>query len=383
MLKHNRFLLVGLVLLAMPGCVELTGQRITWSYDAAKDELQIVLFYDGVHDSGKDGHGKGAEQLPRFVEHGDFMILDWPFHFDRADSEKLANRPEISTKYREFYRACLAIRTETIGYYREPDSRLGAAQRLTIPEAKKFFVRLNPLIGNLPLDGVKSVMPRTAERMRAATEAGHTWIALDGNAIRIVLPVDPEEWSGAKAEFLHSFAKDVSDALKGNRGDDDRRAALSFIRLLASAPISYLDEGDRVEFRIGLRDKPVTLRLDIRGKYDAGLEDVLKKSVRTDFDAAAAQSLLGEKPASSAVAAALKAMPEAGVGALLAYAERGDDGRKNAVVAALRAWGERWNGEHHLPAAPAIAQSREKSLAAWKAWYEQTKQFPLADPHAK
>ena len=129
---------------------------------------------------------------------------------------------------------------------------------------------------------------------------------------------------------------------------------LTVIRLLSSAPISYIDEGERVEFRIGLRDKPVTLRWDwgTRGKYDAGLEEVLKKSVRTDFDAAAAESLLGIKPASPGVAAALKALPEAGVGALLAWAERGDDARKDAVAAALRAWGERWNGEHRFACVP-------------------------------
>jgi hypothetical protein len=383
MSKHYRFLLIGLVLLAAPGCVELTGQRITWSYDAAKDEVQILLFYDGVHDSGTDQHGKGAEQIPQFAEHGDFMVIDWMLRFDRTQAEKEANSPGISSEYREFYRACLTIRAEPIGFYREPDGRLGAAQRITIPAATKFFARLNWFVGGLRLDGVKSVMPRTAGRMQAATKAGHIWIALDGNAIRIVLPVDPEEWSRAKAEFLHAIAKDISGILEGKQGDDERRGVLNLVRLLSSGPISYIDEGERVEFRIGLRDKPVTLRCDIRGKYDAGLEDVLKKSVPGDFDAEAAESLLGVKPASPAVAAALKALPESGVGALLAWAERGGDARKNAAAAALRTWGERWNGEHHLPEAPAAGTSREKSHAAWKAWYEQTKLYPLPNPHAK
>ena len=167
MSKCCRFLIVGLVLLAAPGCVELTGQRITWSYDAAKDELQILLFYDGVHDSGTDQYGKGAEQIPQFVKHGDFMLLNWPLHFDRAKAEQEVNDPLFSSDGREFDRACLIVRTEPIGYYREPDGRLGAAQRVTIPAAKKFFARLNGIAGNLPLDGVKSTMPRTVERMRS------------------------------------------------------------------------------------------------------------------------------------------------------------------------------------------------------------------------
>jgi hypothetical protein len=383
MLKYCHLLLSSLVLFAVPGCVELAGQRISCSYDAAKDQLQVILFYDGVHDSGSDVEGKGAEQLPKFIEHGDFMVLDWMFHFDRTLLEVAANKPNISKEDLEFCRACLAIRAEPIGYYREPDGRLGAAQRLTIPAAKKVLAGLNRLIGKMQLDSVRSAMPRTAEKFRAASAAGHAWISLDGNSIRVALPVDPEEWSRVKADALEHLVKSVSGKLEGKDDDDQRRGALNVIRLLSSGPISYIDEGERVEFRIGLRDKPLTLKFDLRGKCDASLEQVLKKAVPKDFDEAAAKSLLGVKPASPDVDAALKALPETGVGALLAWAERGDDKQKDEVVVALNAWGKQWNGEHRLPAAPAPAASREKSLIAWKTWYMQARQFPMIDPRAK
>ena len=71
-------------------CVELTGQRILWSYDAVKDEIQILLYYDGIHDSGDDRNGKGLEQVPKFVQDGDFMLLDWPFHFNRVQLQAQA-----------------------------------------------------------------------------------------------------------------------------------------------------------------------------------------------------------------------------------------------------------------------------------------------------
>ena len=81
---YRVWLLLALVLLTVPACVQLTGQRITWSYDAVKDEIQILLFYDGIHDSGTNQNGKGLEQIPKFVQDGDFMLLDWPFHVSRA-----------------------------------------------------------------------------------------------------------------------------------------------------------------------------------------------------------------------------------------------------------------------------------------------------------
>src|SRR4030042_4662685 len=63
-------LVAALIALAVPGCVELTGQRISWLYDSAKDELQILIHYDGVHDSGGDEHGTGVKKIHKLWQHG-------------------------------------------------------------------------------------------------------------------------------------------------------------------------------------------------------------------------------------------------------------------------------------------------------------------------
>ena len=70
------------MLAALSGCVELTGQRITWFYDQAKDELQILLYYDGIHDSGS---GTEPGTIANFVRDGNVMLLDWPFHVQMAE----------------------------------------------------------------------------------------------------------------------------------------------------------------------------------------------------------------------------------------------------------------------------------------------------------
>jgi hypothetical protein len=381
--SYRAWLLLGLVLLTVPACVELTGQRIKWSYDAVKDEIQILLFYDGIHDSGGDQNGQGVEQILKFVQDGDFMLLDWPFHFKRAQAQREAEDQAARPVDRDRAKLRLSIRSELIGRYRAPDGRIGAVQRLTIPAAKDFVRRANELISRSILESETdphAPLPCTEERIRAAAKAGHAWIALDGQSLRVTLPVEPEEWSRAKAEFLKNVTMHVAEAFGEKGTEEQKRAFLCAIRCLAAAPVSYLDEGNRVQFVIGRRDAPATVRLELRDKYEPSLEKAVEAAVPTDFDKAAAQSLLGRGDASPAVAAALKAgIPEASVGALIRWAKAGDDAQKAAVARRLETWAEQWNRDHRLPEAPKPNPLQVEYLAAWDRWYAEMRQFPLGE----
>jgi hypothetical protein len=364
--------------------VELTGQRILWSYDAAKDEVQILLYYDGIHDSGDDRNGKGLEQMPQFVQDGDFMVLDWPFHFCRAQLQAQAEDQATGALERDWAKLGLSIRSEAIGRYREPDGRIGAVQRLTIPAAKEFVRRLNGLISRSILAKTvdpQASLPRTQERIRAAAQAGHDWIALDGQRLRVTLPVEPEEWSRAKAEFLKDLATNVAKLFGEKSTAEEKHVILSGIRNLAAGPMSYLDEGSRAEFFIGRRDGPTMLRFAVRDNYEPSLERAVEAALPTDFDKQAAESLLGRGDASPTVAAALKAgLPEASVGALIRWAKIGDDGQKAAVARRLESWAQEWNRGHSFPEAPKPIPVQAEYLAAWERWYAEMKQFPLVEP---
>ena len=86
-----------LLSLLLAGCVELDGQRITFRYLAEKDELQVLLCYDGIHSSSSDNSEKAVEQLTGFVGGGDFMLFDWPLHFDMVKlRENLAKEGEYT-----------------------------------------------------------------------------------------------------------------------------------------------------------------------------------------------------------------------------------------------------------------------------------------------
>lgn len=380
-LRLTYLVLLGAALLILPGCVELTGQRITWFYDSLKDELQILIHYDGIHDSGSSQHGEGAEQIAKFVANGDVMILDWPLHLDMADLRTVLQDESKEPLEKDWARLITSIKTQPVGYYREPDGRLGAVQLVTIPKAKDFLRRLNGLINKQLLQDTVSPsdpMARTIKRIQAAAKEGHQWITLDGHAIRVVIPVHPDEWARQKGEFLDSVARSVAKALGEKAKEEDKNMFRCGLALLTSAPLSYIDQGDRVEFVLGRSKKPSTVRLDIRNEYETSLEKVVADSVKVDLDKTLAEALLDKQAKPSAPLSAILSWgpPEERVRALTAAAGNGDQKQKETAVAQLQSWAERWNRDHGVPQAPQATDKPNDYLAAWKKWYASMKRYP-------
>jgi hypothetical protein len=391
--RSMRLMLAAGLLALLGGCVELDGQRFSWCYDPATDELQILIHYDGVHDSGNDKYGKGAEQIPKFVRDGDVMVLDWPFQFSREAVRRTAAEPAGNPQERKMAQAIARlvedVRIEPIGYYREPDGKMGAAQRITIPRAKSFVKKVNELIntgiveelqkGRSQKDQPKpSSMPRTLERIEAAAKSGHQWVTLDGQAVRVVVPVHPGEWNRAKGET-------IADAAKAIAGGDEKfqKSAEEFMnlfRVCAFTPLGYLDRGDEIEVVIGRAKTTSTLRAEIRDGHKPNLENAIVETVKTDLDEQLAAALLDEdaKP-SPAIAAVLKfGPPEDQVRALITAFEKGDAKKKEAVVERLNRFAAEWNRDRVVPEAPKDLPATTSDLTAWKEWYAAVKHYPPA-----
>lgn len=367
----------------MSGCVELTGQRITWFYDAAKDELHFLIHYDGIHDSGSDEHGKGTEQIPKFVAGGDVMLLDWPFHVDMADVRKTLEDEDADAREKQLARRLASFKVKPIGYYREPDGRIGAAQLVTIPQAKQFVREINDLLNQeISEDTVSpaSPMARTEKRFKAAAKHGHQWLRLDGHAIRLTVPVHPDEWARVKGEFLRDFGKELAREFDTENPQQNGKL-FQIAQVLASLPVSYVDRGDRVTFAVGRPDVPSTARFTIRDDYDDSLEKVLLKAVPVELDKTLANTLLDGTAKRPPEAAAILdwGPPEERVRALLAAARQEEPGRKKAALDQLEKWGTRWNREHGVPKAPAGTDKPEDYPAAWQKWYKHMKRYPLLD----
>lgn len=388
-MASSLLVLLEIALLLASGCVELTSQRISWFYDAPKDELRILIHYDGIHDSGDD---EGVKQLRKFVKNGDVMFQDWLGHIEMGYYRRQLQDPNSKPPEKDWARLVTSIKTKQVGYYREPDGRMGAAQLVTIPKAKAFIRKLNADISREILEDeidwndvtdadwpLEAETARTQERMQAAAKDGHRWLTLDGHALRFTLPVHPDEWLRLKGMILVERVEAFAEAIEEAADDEKITLINSFVQARSSVPVSYIESADRVTFVLGLPKTPSTLRMKLEDEYEPSLEKVVVETVKVDLDKALAEILLDKDAKPSALLLAVRSFgpPEEQVRALMAAAQNGDDKQKKAAIERLASWAKRWNRDHGVPKAPKMRDKLENYIAAWKKWYGQMRQYPI------
>lgn len=366
--------------LTLSGCVELTGQRIGWSYDPATDTLTALVFYDGIHDNSKDDGG--ARQIEQFVKSGSVMLVDWYAHFELGKIRGATDDPNADADTRSFAEAIKDVTVEAIGHYREPDGRIGAAQRITIKNAKKVLTQINAAINRRIVrdaqngnDAIDPDWGRTQKLIHDGAAAGHSWIALDGHAMRISVPIHNAEWAKQKADILTELMN-----VDGNDRNAEANQGMRMLRqLLAASAVSYAERAGAVDVTIGRTDEPTLVRLDIRDEYEANLDRAVIEHVPVYLDKRINDWVngdqLGEAPAGVAEVLSF-GPPESQVLALIGMTQRPDEADKAQGFRGLRSFALRWNAADRLPVAPV----RHQDIDEWKRWYDQMKRWPVSVP---
>jgi hypothetical protein len=363
-------IVLGLVVAWVPSCVELCGQRIAWHYDATSDELRVILCYDGIHESseGLAKGEKGAEQIPQFVTNGDVMLLDWVGHFGLAEWRQQAGVPEATPQDLELGEIARAVTAAPIGYYREPDGRVGAAQYVVIRKPHDVIKWINKLINDMVLEmEPDDALARTHAAMKAAAAKGHAWLGLEDQSLRVTVPIDPTEWRAVKGQFLRELVAGVISEERGT-AESDERIATMLVTAAGSVPLSYIESQDRATFVL-TGGKGQVLRLPYREKYEPSLEPVVAQAVGTSLDA---RLTAGEDPSPTVAALLEWGPPEMRVGAWLSVTAQ-EETRRPAAVQALVSWRQSWNRLNRYPPAPEPAADE---LAAWRRWYESVRSLP-------
>lgn len=370
MMGRMRTLMIIVVGFVLGGCVELTGQRIAWSHDQASDTLSALVFYDGIHNNPTDD--RGAQQVAEFIANDSVMLIDWYMHYQLRKLRGMTEAPDAET--RALAGALKHVTVEPLGHYREPNGRIGAAQLVTIRNAQAVLTQINAAICraivrdmNREDDAAPPADPawaRTRKLIRTAAEGNNSWLSLDGHALRLTVPIDNREWAKQKADLLGAlFAVD-----DGARDDERRRMIVMLRQLLAGSAVSYAERAGAVDITIGRTDEPTLIRLHIRDRYEANLDDAVKRHVPAG---------LGERiVADEAVGVVSFGPPEARVLAFMGLAARDDETSRAAGLRGLRSFALRWNAAGHLPAAPV----RHHDLDEWRTWYEAMKAWPIALP---
>jgi len=381
--RSTAALLLSITVLLVTGCLELVGQRITIRHDAAKDELHFLLHYDGVHDSGNNQHGDGAEQVAAAVRNGEFMILDWPFLIQPKQMAAQVGGTETPAVQALAKHVNEEMDVKTVGFFRDPDGRIGGAQLITIRKAKAFIATANDAISFAILEQNEAADPkvaRTWQLIRDAAGKKHQWLSLDGHALKATVPIHAREWAVFKASGLLKMA----DALiEGGRSEEaeiakGKRDLRLIVAGLTSASIAYSDADGVATLRIGDTKSSSTLRIEMGKEYKPNLVEAISKAA-SDLDEVMAKLMVGEKVEKSELVAEVMnwGPPEEKVRGLMRMA-RADDAKLAAkAVKKLEAFGEQWNKTEGYPKAPAPAADTEQFLQAWAGWYNAMLRFPV------
>lgn len=391
-MRHWR---VGLIVWGMAvvsiigGCVVLSGQRMAFRYDKAADQLDILLFYDGIHDDPDNASGgrDPVKQLADFVANGDIMLLDWFGHLKLGHLVEEAGAPMNPPAARDFAKVLAEqVKTDPVGHYRDMDGRIGALQIIRIVKASSFIEKANAALnaqivreggGDAPTE-----WRRTTAAMLKAAAAGHQWIALDGSSIVVTLPIDQREWAVAKANFI--MDKMLLDIVKRTSKDGQEDATkhiqefAAILQLLTSAPMSLEEKPNQLVVRLGTPSQPTHLRTRLTGReYNKDLEGVVEAHVKDNLDQRIKAVLLDGKTDEMAEAVIAWGPQELTARVLAQEAVTGN----TAAGEKLSAWAAKWNTDYGLPAAPVVEPSDGAAfITAWTHWYDAMAAFPLALP---
>lgn len=365
----------------LESCVELTGQRITIRHDEAKDRLQILIQYDGIHDNEGEGES-GREQIPHFVKAGSVMLLDWPFHIDMDDIRGKAEAEGDSPAMRALLLAMPgSIEARPIGRYRDPDGRVGAAQLVTISGVRDFLRKVNAALNESILEGAAfSDWPRTRDRMRPGAAQGRQWLVLEGQSLRFSFPAHPGEWAKGKSAWIRGLLEEWAKSTRP--GEAPEYVPAFYLQALALFPASLEETSDEIVIRLGEPARSSTYRFSIRDAYEANLEEVVAQTIPAELDADLAAALLSPEPpaADSALTAVSEwGPPEEKARALVAAAEKPDEATRQAALERLRALGAEVTEAGLLPPAPPAPASDaalEPYVALWKDWYRRAIRQP-------
>ena len=380
------FLLACVLLLS--GCLELVGQRIGIHYDAAKDELRILIHYDGIHDSGNEQFGNGAGQLAEAIADGNILIMDWPFHLPLKKIVAGAANQNLPQEVRDFVDLLpKSVEVTALGWYRDPRDRIGGAQLVTVRGAKTFIAKANAAISaaiqQMPA-GEPEEIKRSVALIRKAAKNGHAWLSLEGYSLKVSLPVHRTEWARAKAKGMKQALEHLIAIASQppENADGSRRVLDPIVRGLACMPITYSEADGMISLTLGDPKAPSTIRLESLKDYKPNLEKAVQEKVHHNLDDVMLPYVLGHKVRADKHSALVESLlplmpPEERVRPLM-RAVRG----KNAKIAAeavkkLEDLAEEWNEKEGFPTAPKPGGTGEEYLDRWATWYREMIRFPL------
>ena len=219
MRKLLGFWVIGLV--ALQGCVEFERQTIVYRHDVERDELRMLIIYEGIYGKKADDYGELRSVLvrPRTFFFANWILEydrdDWVRELARLDRERDTNPNTYKVAYRRLIKLILDnVRVDNGAFYLNNEGKLSGYQRVTLSNVSELVPAFNELVNAAlihdeldPTDILAS--SRSADTIKNAAYVGHHWIELDEGELRMRIPLTNHDYE--------QFRLDVEDDIQWQR----------------------------------------------------------------------------------------------------------------------------------------------------------------------
>ncbi len=209
-------LAAALVALAAGCDIEFPEQEILARLDSAADRLDLLFIYKGVtaHDDSEEAVGKAVAAAERILAgRRQFMIVDWPLHFD-------LDREDCDVSSPLGRRVLGNFSVAQVGAFLDSDGRLSGYQLVRVKEAKLLFHAIDAFVNKAVLeadadgdlgDDAEFLDDRSKALMVERAGSGGSWGRLSSSGLEISFPVT----SAAAAGAIRSLRKMNDDDAAG------------------------------------------------------------------------------------------------------------------------------------------------------------------------
>ncbi|MCZ6641682.1 MAG: hypothetical protein O7F71_08905, partial [Gammaproteobacteria bacterium] len=187
--------IIGLV--TLQACVEFERQTIQYRHDTERDELRMLMIYDGIY-------GEKARDYPELrsvlLRPRTFIFSNWVFEYDRDEIvqqlEELKGEQDtkLTLSLRRLFSLLLDnVRVDNGVFYLNNENKLAGYQQVTLSKVSELVAAFNQMVNTglihdeLDPTDFPFASSQSAYTIRRAAWAGHRWIELEQGELRIRL----------------------------------------------------------------------------------------------------------------------------------------------------------------------------------------------------
>lgn len=195
----------------LQGCVAFERQTIVYRYDVERDELRMLMIYEGIYGKNANDYSELRSVLLRPRA---FFFDNWILEYDRdlwvemlaeLDHERNTKSKAYEAAYRRLIELTLDnVRVDNGTFYLNNAGKLSGYQQVTITNISELasavngFVNATLIHGELELEDILS--SQSAAMILNAAYTGHRWVEIDEGELRIRIPLANHDYEQFRLE---------------------------------------------------------------------------------------------------------------------------------------------------------------------------------------